>query len=84
MKKCKYTVHLTRRWAAYLELHPVSVILLPKPVDHMDLDEMADVLIKSGHEEVHVVEVVEFPALGNQRVAQDVLERDCVFVQIEG
>jgi hypothetical protein len=49
---------------------------------HMDFDEMADIGIKGGHEKVYVMKIVELPAFGDQRVAQDVLESDCVLVHL--
>jgi hypothetical protein len=50
-------------------------------VHHVDLDETADIRVERGHEKVNVMEIVKLPALRDQRVAQDVLERGRVPVQ---
>ncbi len=69
-------------WEAYLQPQSTRILLLPKSVDHMNLDQMLDIWVESVHEKVNVMDVVELPAFGNERVAQDVLESDCIPVHL--
>lgn len=66
------------RWIRipYLERPLIQIFSLPEAVDNMHLDEGSYVLVEVAHEEVHVVQVVEVPALGDERVPEKIAERD--------
>ena len=64
----------------HLESYPIGVFPLPEAVNNMNPDETSRVLIKCVHEEGDVVEVVELPTLGDERVAEEVAERDDINV----
>lgn len=54
---------------AYRKHETIFVFPLPKPMDDVDLHQVSDIFIECIHEKRNVVKVVEFPALGYQRIA---------------
>jgi len=71
-----------KRTPAYLKRQPTRVIPPPESMDHMHLDLLARASVKGGHEKVDVMEIVELPALGDERVSQNVVEGDSVPVHV--
>jgi hypothetical protein len=41
-------------------------------VNHFDLDQAPDILVKVGHEKVHIEKIIELPTFSDHRVAEDV------------
>lgn len=60
---------------AYLKAKAARVFSLPESVDDVDLDEVPDVIVKCGHEEIDIVQIVELPAFGDERISQHIFER---------
>lgn len=48
---------------------------------HLNLDQAANVLVKLGHQKVHIEAVVELPAFPNHRISEDVAQFHCVDVE---
>lgn len=65
----------------YCECLSIRILLFPEAMDNVDLDEMSCVGIKCVHEEVNIVEVVEFPAFRYQWIPQKVFECDGIFIK---
>jgi hypothetical protein len=49
-------------------------------MNYMNLGKISNIIMKCVHQKVKIVEIVEFPAFGNSRVAKDILERDSIVI----
>ena len=73
--------HVLEALGVLLQLQSVPVVLLPEAMDDVDSDQISYVWVEGAHEEGDVVQVVEVPALRYERVAEQILERDGIFVR---
>lgn len=69
---------------AYLQFQPAWVFLLPETVNNMNFYQMPDIWIEGRHEKLNVMEIVELPALRDEWIAKNLLECDCILVQLPG
>jgi hypothetical protein len=54
--------------------------VLPKAMDHVNFDNISNIFIERVHKEIKVVQIVEFPAFGNERISENIFERDGICI----
>lgn len=66
----------------YLQGQAARVLALPESMNNVQLDQMSDILVEGGQDEIDVMHVIELPAFRNKWIPEDVLERNAVFIQL--
>lgn len=47
---------------------------------HLHLHQATDILIELRHQEIHVKEIIELPALADHRLPKDIAQSHCVHI----
>jgi len=67
---------------AYLKGDSTLVVLFPESMNNMHIDKTTCIVVKVRHEKVDVVQVIELPALRDERITEQVCEGHCVDIQV--